>query len=95
MARTKRNAMLIEETRARVQTTQLINRLTKHALSDVPIMDSSQVKAALGLIAKTTPDLTANKHEHSGSVTSYVVAAPDIAESTGQWQKQHAPLTIQ
>lgn len=80
----------------KIRTTQLINRLTNHALSDTPIMDSSQVKAALGLLAKTTPDLTANKHEHSGSVTSYVVAAPSAAESASQWQQQYAPpQTIQ
>ena len=51
----------------KIQTSQLINRLTKHALSKNPIMDASQVAAAKTLLAKTVPDLKAI--EHSGELT--------------------------
>lgn len=46
-----------ENTRKKIQASQLINRLTNHALSDEDIMSQSQVNAALGLLKKTLPDL--------------------------------------
>jgi hypothetical protein len=52
-----------DETRAKIQTTQLINRLTDHALGDCD-MPTSAVTAALGLLKKAIPDLAAV--EHSG-----------------------------
>lgn len=58
MAATKRNAMLIEEARLKIRTTQLVNRLTNHALGQKKVkMDNSQVAAALGLLKKSLPDL--------------------------------------
>lgn len=48
-----------DEVRQKIQTSQLINRLTNHALSESgPIMDASQVKAAQILLAKAVPDLS-------------------------------------
>lgn len=53
-----------DEVRKKIQTSQLINRLTEHALSAEPIMDASQVQAARALIDKVLPN---QKHiEHSG-----------------------------
>jgi hypothetical protein len=46
-----------EAVREKIQASQLINRLTKHALSDGPIMDASQVTAATKLLNKVLPDL--------------------------------------
>lgn len=51
-----------DEVKGKIQTSQLINRLTQHALSAEPLMDSSQVNAAKALIAKTIPDLKAVEH---------------------------------
>ena len=48
-----------EETRAKIQTTALINRLTAHVMSPEPIMDASQVNAARTLLNKVLPDLKA------------------------------------
>lgn len=47
-----------EETRNKIQASQLINRLTKHALAKKPIMDPTQVRAAEILLKKTLPDLS-------------------------------------
>jgi len=47
-----------DEVRAKIQASQLINRLTDHALSEVPIMDASQVNAAKILLAKAVPDMS-------------------------------------
>ena len=46
-----------DEVRKRIQTSQLLNRLNSHALSEKPIMDSSQIQAARILLAKVLPDL--------------------------------------
>lgn len=45
-----------EETRAKIQTSQLINRLEDHILNDLELKPT-QVTAALGLLKKTLPDL--------------------------------------
>jgi hypothetical protein len=54
-----------EVVRQRIQTSQLVNRLTDHAHGHVE-MTSTQVTAALGLLRKSLPDLTAITH--SGSI---------------------------
>ena len=46
-----------ETTRAKIQTSQLINRLMAHVNSKKPLLSSSQVNAAKALLAKTLPDL--------------------------------------
>lgn len=47
-----------ERTRAKIKTSQIINRLEKLVNGDVE-MSSQQVTAALGLLRKTLPDLSA------------------------------------
>lgn len=61
MAATKRNAMWIEQTRQKVQASQLINRLQDHVLGTVEL-SATQVRAAEILLKKTLPDLTENKN---------------------------------
>ena len=48
-----------DEVRQKIQASQLINRLTAHVNSDKPLMDSSQVSAAVKLLGKVLPDLSA------------------------------------
>lgn len=48
-----------DEVRQKIQVSQLINRLTENALSDVEIMSASQVNSAKILIGKAVPDLSA------------------------------------
>jgi len=62
-----------ENTRKKIQASQLINRLTNHILSEEgDVMTQSQVNAALGLLKKTLPDLKAidiqGDIEHSGEI---------------------------
>src|SRR5215510_5087035 len=47
-----------DETRAKIQTSQLINRLTDHALGGVDLT-TTQVKAIEVLLRKSLPDLSA------------------------------------
>lgn len=54
-----------EDTRAKIQAAQIINRLESHVFADMPgNMDASQVNAAKALLNKVLPDLKA--HEHTG-----------------------------
>ena len=48
-----------ENTRKKIQASQIINRLTNHALGDEEIMTASQVNAAKVLLGKILPDLKA------------------------------------
>ena len=75
-----------DEVKKRIQTSQLINRLTKHALSKEPIMNASQVNAAVRLIGKTVPDLKAVELSGAGEdgeiiFKTYRQAKPDDADS--------------
>lgn len=51
-------------TRDKIQTSMLVNRLNKFALCDDESvrMSSDQVRAALGLLRKTIPDLAVTAH---------------------------------
>ena len=59
------------KTRQKIQTSQLVNRLTTHALSDEDVMTTSQVRAAEILLKKTLPDTQAIQvtGEDGGPVT--------------------------
>lgn len=58
-----------ERTRAKIQTSQLINRLQAFIKSQVEL-SPAQVTAALGLLRKTLPDLAAVEHSGESGVTS-------------------------
>lgn len=88
MAARKRAVSLNDEWRAKIQTSMLINRLSDHVEGKVEL-SSTQVTAALGLLKKTAPDLTAV--EHSGEVeTTYVTRLPAVSNSMDEWDKTHA-----
>lgn len=57
MAARKLKRFHSDEIRAKIQTSQLINRLTDHALGKVEL-STSQVRAIEVLIKKTVPDLS-------------------------------------
>lgn len=62
-----------DDVKAKIQASQLINRLTEHALSDEPIMDASQVAAASKLLNKVVPDLKAVEHSGNGENGEFVM----------------------
>lgn len=65
-----------DEVKKKIQASQLINRLTEHALSENPIMDASQVTAATKLLGKVVPDLKAV--EHSGDAENPMTTVSEI-----------------
>ena len=60
-----------ERTRAKIQTSQIINRLNDYVKGDV-VMESGQVTAALGLLRKTLPDLTATTLDATDSLKAAI-----------------------
>lgn len=74
-----------EKVRQRMRTTMLVRRLTKHVLGKVE-MTPSQVTAALGLLKKTLPDLSAV--EHSGEIKNRDIS--DQPLSSEQWAEQYS-----
>jgi hypothetical protein len=66
-----------EEVREKIKATLIIIKLENHILENVE-MTSSQVTAALGLLRKSVPDLTAI--EHSGEVEHKLTLA-DVIKS--------------
>lgn len=82
-----------EETRAKIKTSQLINRLSDHVLGKVDLKPT-QVTAALGLLRKTIPDLSSAENK-TEVVHRYVARLPEKARTTDEWQQQHSAQTIQ
>lgn len=82
-----------EETRAKIQTSQLINRLSDHVFGKVDLTPA-QVRSAEILLKKTIPDLSSTEN-HTEVVHRYVARLPEKARTTEEWQKQNATPTIQ
>jgi hypothetical protein len=72
-----------EETRAKIKTSQLVNRLYAHAVGEVQL-EPTQVKAIEILLRKTMPDLSAIDATLSGEVTNYVLS--DKPMSDDEWE---------
>jgi hypothetical protein len=83
-----------DEVRTKIQASQLINRLTNHALGllDKP-MDATQVSAALGLLRKSVPDLSAV--DHSGSVEQHHSFAVPVDIPDTRTAEEWAQTTVQ
>lgn len=78
-----------EDWRARIKTSMLINRLQDHVEGHVELT-KSQVSAALGLLKKTAPDLSAVDHSGDVTQTHYVARVPTISPDMETWQRQHS-----
>lgn len=81
----RKNLSHPDKVRQRIRTSQLVVRLTKHVLGKVE-MSATQVQAALGLLKKTLPDLSAV--EHSGEIKQRDIS--DQPLSAEDWEKQYA-----
>ena len=64
MAARKNKIRHDDETRAKIKTSQLINRLQDHVDGSVDLKPT-QVSAALGLLKKTLPDLSQSDVNHT------------------------------
>jgi hypothetical protein len=86
-------------TREKIQTSQLVNRLNSFALdtTETVRMSSDQVRAALGLLRKTIPDLSSttlgNGDGDGNPVVLHLIAAQLVSAEI--IQQRQAPPTIQ
>ena len=69
-----------ERTRAKIQTSQIINRLEEH-INGAADLKATQVTAALGLLKKTLPDL--GNIEVSGNSDSPLKMVIEWAKAQG------------
>lgn len=95
MAARTRKILHDDETRAKIQASQLVNRLQDNALGKLKVeMTPGQVRSAEILLKKRLPDLTASENK-TEVVHRYVADVPEVAATVDQWHKQHAPPTLQ
>lgn len=86
------------ESRNRIRTTQLVNRVQAFALggadpqTGLPVeMTRDRLTAALALLRKTLPDLTATTLTADPGTTAFVIFGEREAESTEAWTKDYPP----
>lgn len=78
-----------DETRAKIKSAQIINRLHGHVMGELEL-SATQVSAGLGLLRKTIPDLSQAEIK-SETTVRYVARVPEKAQSTEIWQQRQAP----
>lgn len=76
-----------DETRAKIQSAYLINRLTDYIAGKVKL-EAGQVTAALGLLRKTTPDLQSVENKNDVTVT-YVARMPARVADMDEWKSRY------
>lgn len=74
-----------DDVRAKIQASQLVNRLTNHALGKIEL-SATQIKAIEILLRKSVPDLSSI--EHTGEVTNWVMRMPEPAATSEEWERQ-------
>ncbi len=74
-----------ENTRAKIQTSQIINRLMKAFHGEIAL-DPAQVSIGIALLRKTLPDL-AQVESHNRTEITTVAPTPETPE---EWAARHA-----
>lgn len=83
-----------ENTRAKIQTSQIINRLAKHILGKLEL-SPTQVRAAEILLKKTLPDLTNVEHSAGEGLVPFVMMGVLESRAVDEWEQQHSPKLLQ
>lgn len=78
-----------DETRAKIQASQLVNRLQDHVFGKVEL-SPTQVRSAEILLRKSIPDLSSTENK-TEVVHRYVARLPNKAADPETWQEQNAP----
>ena len=76
-----------EACRAKIKTTQIINRLQGHLSGDFELTPT-QVRCAEILLNKSLASLTAT--ELTGDVASFVMRLPEPAADTASWERTNS-----
>jgi hypothetical protein len=78
--------------RAKLRGSAVVNRLISYVNGEITL-EPGQVTAALGLLRKCLPDLTASENKTTVE-HRYVMRVPAQVETYEEWQKQYAPHQI-
>lgn len=73
-----------EETRRKIQTSQLVNRLSDHVLGKIELTNT-QVRAAEILLSKTLPNLVSTQMDMNAAVTVTDPVDRPAKETHQQW----------
>jgi hypothetical protein len=85
---TRKQLAHAEDIREKIRTSQLLTRLTNHGLGRLKKpMDDSQVRAALGVLKKSLPDL--QSIEHRGAVDNKIHVISSKPMTIEEWIKAH------
>lgn len=79
-----------DKTRAKIQTSQIINRLSSF-INGKCELSAAQVTAALGLLKKTMPDLASIEANVEGQVTTYVIGSKPM--SADDWEATYSVVS--
>jgi hypothetical protein len=81
-----------DDVKAKIQASQLINRLQRHALGEIE-MTTTQIASAKILLDKSVPNLSSSEIK-SETTVRYVARIPNKATTSEEWQQEHqAPQT--
>lgn len=78
-----------DETRAKIQASQLVNRLQNHVFGKCELTPT-QVRCAEILLRKSIPDLSSTENK-TEVVHRYVARMPAPVKDMGEWQKRYTP----
>lgn len=79
-----------DETRLKIRTSQLVNRLTEHALGQIAL-EATQVKAIEILLRKTLPDLQSIDANIDGEIRNFVISGEPMSED--DWEATYGVAT--
>lgn len=85
----RKNVANNQRARERIQTTQLINRLTNHALGKLKL-EPTQVKSIEILLKKTLPDLAQMTVEGGDKPIQYAQVSSEPL-TADEWLTKHGP----
>jgi hypothetical protein len=84
---------MTEDHRVKIKNSNILNALIEH-VEGKREMSATQVSAGIGLLRKVLPDLSSAEIK-SDTTVRYVARVPEKAATSGQWQEQHSPQTLQ
>lgn len=73
--------------RRKIQASQLVNRLSDHALGKLELT-ATQIKAIEILLRKTIPDLTAIEHSGEVNVNNFAVPLTQPSQEAPEWERR-------
>lgn len=91
---TKMSPRALAYYRDKIRTAHIIHKLQQVIDAEVE-MTAVQARVALGLLAKTLPDLHEVENKGEIAQVTYVAELPQVARTTEEWLQKHGPKAEQ